>query len=83
MSIACLGVSGLREEARHACEDGRIDPWDLNYGDFEEIWAEARADADVLAVLDRRGWRPFTDALADFETWYCFSDAYREEQRHG
>lgn len=45
--------------------------------------AEARADADVLAVLDRTGWRPFTDALADFETWYCFSDAYREEQRHG
>ena len=63
LSVAFLGVAGLCEEARRACEDGRVGPM------------------DILDALDREGWRPFTDALAEFQTWYCFSDAYRSEQR--
>lgn len=81
MSIAYLGVAGLCTEARRACEDGRIEPMDMIYDDFEQIWAKARGSANILDVLDRRGWRPFGDVLAEFRTWYCFSDAYREEQR--
>jgi hypothetical protein len=81
LSVAFLGVAGLCEEARRACEDGRVGPMDMNYGDFEQIWSESRASTNIFDALDREGWRPFTDALAEFQTWYCFSDAYRSEQR--
>jgi hypothetical protein len=81
ISVAYLGVAGLRKEVKQACEDRRVDPQDINWRDFERLWAEARASADILDLLARNGWRPFIDALAEFEAWYCFSDADRREQR--
>jgi hypothetical protein len=79
--VAFLGLRDLHDDVRRACEDGRVNPSDSNYVEFERLVSEVEGAADLTGLLEKHAIRPFTDTIAEFSKWSGFSEKDKRERR--
>ena len=66
---------------RQVYDDGRIDPFDGTFADFERDLAETLATGRPEWFLGLGNRAPIDDTIAELSTWYGFSEAYLEAER--
>ena len=80
-AIAALGLADMTPLVRQVYDDGRIDPFDGTFADFEKDLAETLATGRPAWFLGLGNRAPIDDTIAELSTWYGFSEAYLEAER--
>jgi len=79
-AISALGLSDLMDAVREACDRKWVDPFWAGFNHYEKLCREALTTPDT-AELSKETFTLFGDTVEELAGWYCFSEAFFEEER--
>jgi hypothetical protein len=78
-AIAMLGAVELAPLVKHAFDSGSIDRQWLDFADFEQDLAHARAHPEKPWPNNDGKYTLWGDTVAELSTWYGFSEQYKQD----